>query len=849
MTLPDKIDLNDLLDLAGEYLDLDYVYDTAKVRNQPVSLRLHGKRSGELRIKELYTLLETALKFKGLVMTRKEGNLVAIVPVDEALDADPTLITPERGAVHAGDMVVTRVFELQHVDVTSVTGLIETMKLSVAVSPIPETQTLFVTCYARRMSRIEHLVNMVDRPGHNKEFRFRQLMHTTTQVLVTKVQALAEELQGIKVNVSSATGDAKKPGLPQAPRASLRTDTSTLTPMVYLDRDNRTNRLLMIGPVAQLDLVERLIDVLDVARQDHRTMRLYALQYMKPVDATEKLEALGLLGSRKTETKSPKGTVPNTGEPEHIGDSPQVIVIEATNSLLVNATWEQHQRILRILQYVDVTAVDQRNLHVYAIENIGAGEVLTKLEAMGITTSTKSNVARKRKGAPGSGMVAVTSAPIPKNAVTVLQEAPQVVVLESTNSLLVNATDAQHAQIEAVIRLVDVQLPRESIPYEIYFLENQSPEHLADVLNRIVQETIVDSEAKVTHKQYRDSDEDITIVPDELTFSLIVYANRKNQEWLGVLIEQLDRQQSQVLIDVTLVEISKTDEFNLDLNLITGIPDMVSSSGLMEPISGTVTTKDIIDKLHASGRNRYIDLQSNSGQGNAFYGDEQVMLLINAMDEKKYGRVLAKPKVLVNDNETGTITTKDTTYVKETQQSSLPGNTEAVITSEEFKAYEAGITLEIVPHISEDDLLRMNINMTRSDFIAAKDDAPPDQSSSDLTTVVTIPDGSTIILGGMLKMNQTKGATKVPGLGDIPLVGGLFRGSSRSDLQKRLYIFVKAEIIRPTEAFADKEWDLKRISNENRTAFEEMEKRFNDYQIWPGVRSKVIDPCHVLETR
>ena len=72
---------------------------------------------------------------------------------------------------------------------------------------------------------------------------------------------------------------------------------------------------------------------------------------------------------------------------------------------------------------------------------------------------------------------------------------------------------------------------------------------------------------------------------------------------------------------------------------------------------------------------------------------------------------------------------------------------------------------------------------------------PPDSSSSDITTVVTIPDGSTIILGGMLKLNQSKAATKVPGLGDLPLLGGLFRGSHRSDLQKRLYIFVKAEII------------------------------------------------------
>jgi len=832
LTLPGEIDLIELLDLAGEYLDLDYVYDAAKIRNQRVALRLHGKRSGELRVKDLYTLLETALKFKGLVMTRQEGNLVAIVPVVEALDADPTLITPEQGAVHAGDMVVTRVFALQHVEVAHVLNLMQTMKLGVAVVPIPETQTLFVTCYAHRMPRIEELVHIVDRPGRSREFRFRHLQHTVAQTLADKVQALAVEMQDITVTMATTTKNVKPPGPISAPRIPGTFDTTAST--VYLDTDERTNRLLMIGVAPQLDLVEQLIDILDVAHPTLHTLRVYGVRHLEAQDAAEKLTQLGILGETRNRGKPVRGTPARIADREHPEDLAQATVIEATNSLLVHATREQHERVQSVLQVLDVTCSELRNLHVYTIDYVEAREVLEKLRAMGIPES-------------GHTTSASPTASIPEKPT--LQTPPQITILEATNALLVNASAGQHMEIATLIELMDVQTQKEAIPYEIYFLENQSPEHLAEVLNRIAQKTIVDVEDKVISKKRRDASGQIIIVPDELTFSLIVYANRKNQEWIRVLIEQLDRQQSQVLIDVTLVEISKTDEFNLDLNLITGIPDMVATSGLMEPVSSTVTTQDIIDKLHASGRNRFIDLQSNSGRGNAFYGDEQVMLLINAMDEKKYGRVLAKPKVLVNDNETGTITTKDTTYVKETKQSVLPGNSEAVITSEEFTSYEAGITLEIVPHINEDDLLRLNITMTRSDFTAADGKKPPDQSSSDVTTVVTIPDGSTIILGGMLKMNQTKGLTKVPGLGDVPIFGGLFRGSHRTDLQKRLYIFVKAEIIRPAEALANKEWDLKRISDENRAAFEAMEKRFQDVQLWPGVESRVTDPCQVLETR
>jgi len=99
---------------------------------------------------------------------------------------------------------------------------------------------------------------------------------------------------------------------------------------------------------------------------------------------------------------------------------------------------------------------------------------------------------------------------------------------------------------------------------------------------------------------------------------------------------------------------------------------------------------------------------------------------------------------------------------------------------------------------------------------------PPDTASNEINTTVTVPDGSTIILGGMLKLNQSKGGTKVPILGDIPLIGGLFRSTSNNDTQKNLYVFVKAEIIRPdVEGFADSE--LQRISDRNREAFEKHE--------------------------
>jgi general secretion pathway protein D len=101
----------------------------------------------------------------------------------------------------------------------------------------------------------------------------------------------------------------------------------------------------------------------------------------------------------------------------------------------------------------------------------------------------------------------------------------------------------------------------------------------------------------------------------------------------------------------------------------------------------------------------------------------------------------------------------------------------------------------------------------------------------------------------MLKVNQTRGGSKVPILGDLPLVGVLFRGVSNTDIQSKLYIFVRAQIIRPAESQTAVMEDLQRISEENRRAFERSEGEFQGHQDVPAVRPQPTDPAKVLEAQ
>ncbi len=756
LDLPPQLEMVQLLDLVGEYLQLDYLYDPEKLKGQTVSLKLHGKLQGEVCVRDLYLLLESVLKFKGLAMTCSTGNLVTVVPATDALKANPDLVDPNGGTLDAGDVVVTDIFDLHHVSVSAASTLLQNLQLSLATTPLEGASALIVTCYAHQIERIERLLRLVDRPGTPREFRFRQLKYTLADALTRKVQVLLGQLGNVAIaGATGASSPARMVAVPGGPAkpGSTSGGPPSAEDGVYLDADERTNRILMIGTREQLAVVDKLVDSLDVGQQDLRVLKIYDIRHVEAQEVKKKLQELEILG------EGGHGRTASVGLPNKIGGS--------------------------------------------------------------------------------------------DGAENVVAERPVVVALETTNALVINATEEQHARVEAMLPYLDAAVRTETIPYEIYFLENQDPTGVAEVLEKIIHETVPDKDGKV-QKIVRNTEEQIVIVPDKNTFSLIVYAARKNQEWISKLIETLDRRRPQVLIDVTLAEIRKTDEFTYDLNLITSVPNLLETAGQTGQFYAAPNTT-VVDKLVQTGRTQFVDAQIDSGTGTGFYGDRHINALLKAVQTKNYGRVLAKPKVLVNDNEKGTIKTADTTYV--VTKSSVPvtngtaGQQNTLIeTAVKYEPYDAGITLEITPHISE-KVLRLEIKLNRSDFTTVTAEKPPDETSSDISTIVTVPDRSTIILGGMLRLNQTKSGSKVPILGDLPLIGGIFRSVSNSDIQSKLYIFVRAEVIRPPAARGSGPSDIEVVSQRDRDAFETHEREFQRHQDWPGIDPKPVDPKKVLEAR
>ena len=797
LEMPPKINIIALLDLVGKYLDLNYMYDPADLvgLKGEVTLVLQGP----IKIKELYPLAESVLRFKGFVMTRRI-NTITIVPIAKIASIDAPIVDPDNPKVQTGDVIITRIFELEHIETSSAQSLLTAMKLGVSVSPIASIRTLIVSGYAYRMERIESLLDMIDKPGEQKKFRFRALEYTTAKTLSTKVKALAEQLGTISITISVPTPTTARraptpPGrrTPTPPRTPIRPNTPspTTAPVkstVYLDADERTNRILMIGLEEQLAIVEKLIDTLDVEQKILRSLRLYEIQHVDAEEVRTKLSELGIVSGGGRASSASSRTATRT--PTVSGRTPPA----------------------------------------------------SRTPIRPTTPST----------------TGVIQEP--------LAEEPQVVIIESSNSLLVNATDEQHIQIAIIIGYVDTGQDESQNPYVIYPLENQDPEELAGVLEQLISETITeksgagaDSKVPRTTKTKKIED-DIFIVPDPKTYSLIVYASKKNQQWLKSLIEELDKYRPQVLLDCTLVEINRDDEFAYDLDIISQI---TPGADTMQYLSGGNLLPEFSRKTIAEAINTGAGMGNYPGAGGqAFLAKGQIQTLFKIMEYRGYGRVLARPKLLVNDNEEGTITTEDTIYIAEKQTKYIPTTTTstqnqyAPDTTVTFKPYNAGIELTIQPHISKGDQLQLTISLNRTDFDLAGEKTvniggedfpkPLDTRMSNVQTIVTVPNGKTIILGGLEKTTQSKGGGKVPILGDIPLIGGLFRNASNASVQSRLYVFVKAHILRPGEEFTGIS-DIEVVSLKNRGTFEKYEKEMQEYEDWPGIKPKPMEPLQVLE--
>jgi len=389
---------------------------------------------------------------------------------------------------------------------------------------------------------------------------------------------------------------------------------------------------------------------------------------------------------------------------------------------------------------------------------------------------------------------------------------PRIIAYEPRNALVIAATEDDYNLISELIEKFDQEAPPASM-VEVIRLNHVEAEDIADTLSQVLEGlgsalTSPGQQGQPVQPQGRPTQQGIRrtggktedyqpqVVPDGVSNSLIIAANRRTIVALKDIITQLDIPKDQVLLEATLISLTRTDDFELGVEL-TGIDKTGLTSSTA---SGFGVTNWGLSTFEDTNNDGIPDInvptnltQEGGGLVAGIFRSGGIPILLQAVQRLNNAKILSMPSVVTYENESATIKSQQKQPVS-TQTEFNSGST-----SNGFSEYvNAGVTLTVSPHISADNYLRLQIELVVSSFTgtSAGVGLPPPQIENNLISTVAMPNGYTVVMGGLIGEEETLSEDKVPLLGDIPGLGYLFKHKSRRKIHRNLFIFVTPHILR-----------------------------------------------------
>jgi general secretion pathway protein D len=299
---------------------------------------------------------------------------------------------------------------------------------------------------------------------------------------------------------------------------------------------------------------------------------------------------------------------------------------------------------------------------------------------------------------------------------------------------------------------------------------------------------------------------------------LIIACNRDDWTRLEKFIDKLDKPQPQVAVEVMIIDVG-IDQLNelgaQTFNIMGRNPGMGIneiefknlSSGEIAPASSDAT-KTVAKRYIDLAQSNFTGINSPSfmtiGRSALPGGDpanENIWSIIRAVYKIKNFHVVSQPFVVINNYQTTTIDVGQTRRV--------PGDfvsNKGEPSRVQRQEVKASTKIDITPQINIEGLVDLKLEVTIDEFKAESETEKPEKITRNLKTKVSMATGEVIVLGGLTKNNQSETVYKTPILGDIPIIGNLFRSKSKSKTDANLYVFIRPSIIKPQFACAPDEY-------------------------------------------
>ena len=288
----------------------------------------------------------------------------------------------------------------------------------------------------------------------------------------------------------------------------------------------------------------------------------------------------------------------------------------------------------------------------------------------------------------------------------------------------------------------------------------------------------------------------LTLSADPGVNRILAVGERRLLDEVEALVGELDVHFPQVLIETMVVSLSESQARDLGVEL-----QHIGTSG-----NATVQLASLFGLGSPDPSLGLISPAGGTGFGGVVLDPGDFSSVVRALETVNDGRTLTIPRVLVNNNEEGNLTSVLQTPYTSTNAS------DTVATTSFGGTLDAGTTVIVKPQIADGDRLILDYQVTLSSFVGDSVDpsVPPPRQENALHSVVTIPDGHTVVLGGLEVETESEAENQIPILGSIPFVGTFFKSTSTSTSTNRFFVFLRCTVMR-NESFED----LKYVSRQD----------------------------------
>lgn len=526
------------------------------------------------------------------------------------------------------------------------------------------------------------------------------------------------------------------------------------------------------------------------------------------------------------------------------GKSAKIIPYPATNTLIITDAGSNIRKIYRIISQLDV-ASPKSKLEIIPIVNAQASDIKTLIEqlynvnATSSSSSSSSSAAaerptgRRRRAAAAeetssAGATVAGGSKEPKYIEKILSD-------ERTNSLIVMANEEALTAVKELIAQLDQDVdPTKNAQIQVIYLEHAKAEDVAQVLSQLSDSGSSSSSSRNnqsanarnqrttaqrgqqgpanvpaggddplggTSSAVAAFDSGVRITSDENTNSLVIIARPDQFAILKQVIDKLDIRRKQVVIDAVILEMATQESADLGLGFHFGSADDSGTTSFASSQMGASSlglSSDVLSgmALGVFGQTFDVTIPDFSTGSSTTLSIPAFGIALQALQTNGSIDILSAPSLMTMDNEEAKIIVGRNIPFPSSASYSQVSNTPVISYTRE----DVALTLKVTPQINESNYVTLEVfqEVTEvEDNALGLDPATAGfvTSKRSAETTVVVKDNQTVVIGGLVGATDTETYTKVPVLGDLPLIGRLFRSKSTESRKTNLLIFLTPHVI------------------------------------------------------